>query len=352
MNRILFIYSLAKLTGLKGKSTKLEEGFRSAGFQIDAVYEIGGTKIVQRIWNLLSLHWTMARSLVFSQHDIYFIRYNYYFLFLFIMAGIARANLQIEMNSRSHSELLAKNQRIRAAVDRISMALALRFARRVHAVSRELEHFLAARSPRANVVFNPNFIVDEYFTPRRYDEMSYHGLINVVFLGNADQTWHGVDVFLRTVVDGNCWFLQNCRMHFVGQASSQIRSLCKEIGIDNLTTFHGFLTGANKHKLMSHMDVGISGFNLGAIGLTETTGIKVGEYLHAGLVVVLGYDDPAIEAAGSVALFLTERDGVRAQEKFNDFLATTRSDPSLREKAHIFAQRHLTVRHYVNKVIA
>ncbi len=346
--RALFVYTNYEKTGLSAKAKKIEEGFRDAGYDVDAVYFSSGQGRSERAYEWLKANYSFIRSIASTRYDVIFMRYAYYFGLMYAAAWIWRRPFQIDVNSNVQGELEQSGQRLRAKCDAAIMWVACRAAKRVHVVSRQLERMYRKSYPAAEVVFNPNFVVSELDPSHRV--LGEHNSANLVFLGNAAQAWHGIDKFIRTIIVGNRRFAETCRLHLVGRSTAEIDGLIAEHGLQEVVQVHGFLTGDAKAGILKGMDIGIGCFDLGVIGLTETTSIKNGEYLHSGLALLLGYEDPAcpseLSFVGKLAL-----DAEDPRRDFESYMRRIRALPDLRKKAHEYARTHLLVKHYINKII-
>jgi hypothetical protein len=138
----------------------------------------------------------------------------------------------------------------------------------------------------------------------------------------------------------------------IGHCSPDVDEIINRFGIRHIVTKHGFVDGPRKHSLMSNMHIGVSGFALDAIGLTETTGIKIGEYLHAGLAVLLGYTDPAIDPGSPFTLTIdANADAADNCKRILDFATVVRTNPTISVMAHNYARRRLLVQQYVESIV-
>jgi glycosyltransferase involved in cell wall biosynthesis len=347
--RALFIYTSESLTGLTAKAMKIEAGFRSAGYEPKALYFGRHQGWLRRAGELLTI-WCRAGAAILSRrYEVVLIRYAYYFAPIYLVARVVGGNVQIEVNSDAAAEMRNRRQYVRAWMDGIAMKVACAAASRVHAVSRFLATTLQRRFPKAEVVFTPNFVVDEYYSERVCSDA---GPTNIVFLGNTAQVWHGIPLFL-SVIAGNPCFREQCRVHLVGHCSSDVEDLIEKLNIGSIVVKHGFVVGEAKHQLMSGMHIGISGFALGAIGLEETTGIKVGEYLHAGIPVILGYADPAIDPDSPFSLMVKmDADPSETCKDILEFARRVRGSPGISTLAHEYAKRKLLVGQYIESILA
>ena len=260
-------------------------------------------------------------------------------------------NIQLEINSKEKEEFLGRGQWLRAQLGTLSLSLACRCAVRVHAVTYELLNHYNAIYPKVSIIFNPNFVVDEeyYNVGVAEDSESTH----LIFLGDTLQPWQGIDLFIDKIVIDNFWFLQNCCLHIVGQCSTAIRSLVKTNFLHDKIIIHGYLSGQEKRDVLNKMHVGIGVFNLEAKSMIEATPIKIGEYLYAGIPVIIGYYDPRLPNSLDIPIFLriNLHEQVDLHERVNRFIAEVRQCGLLRSKVHEFAKQNLLVKNYIDKIL-
>ena len=348
--KALFVYTTESQTGLSGKALKIEEGFRKAGCELTSLYFVDTAKKRARARGWLVLQLAYLREMVRGGHDVIYIRYAYYFIGLYLISLVMRRPVQIEINGNSQVELLASGQRFRATIDRWVEATAVRASRRVHVVSTELQRSLQKKYPNVEVVFNPNFVVDE--VPCSTRSLNASTRVNLVFLGNAAQPWHGMDKFIVAVLARNEWFSNNCHLHCVGNVTETFRELVRTHDLSSRVTFYGFLIGDAKASLLSEMDIGLGCFNLKVKGLSETTSIKNGEYLHAGMALLLGYADAAIPPTLPFVEVIDVDDPAASRERLRLFVDRLRDARDIKAQAHRYARTHLLVRDYIQKIMA
>ena len=347
--RVLFVYSNETKTGLSAKAEKIEDGFRSAGYDVDAIYFSSGHERGARVYEWLKINWRFLYSIMTLRYDVIYIRYAYYFGMIYLAAWLRRCPFQVEVNSNIQSELARSGQGFRAKCDRLTMWMACRAAKRVHVVSKQLTQTYREMYPEAEVVFNPNFVVSEWGPSDRV--IGENSIINLVFLGNAAQPWHGIEKFIQKIIVGNQWFPDHCCLHLVGQSTENINELIARHRLHHVVKSHGFLTGDAKAGILGEMDIGIGCFDLGVKGLTETTSIKNGEYLHSGLALLLGYEDLVCPSELSfVGKIILDAEEVRSD--FEAYICRIRAMPDLRMKAHEYARTHMLIKHYIDKIIA
>lgn len=348
--KVLFVYTSEIATGLTNKAKKIESGFAESGCDVDTIYLGPGSSSPGRIRNILSVYGQFITQSTLVRYDVIYARYAYYFLPLYFLSLLQRANLQVEVNTNTTDELLGRGQRVRALVDQISMAVVRRAAKKIHIVSKTLTENLKSKYPKANFIFTPNFVVDDESPPKRDGVRSEK--INLVFMGNTVQKWHGIEIFIDEFLAKNDWFKSACQLHFIGQVDIDTKEAIARNGLQANVTFHGVLEGDAKHTALSKMDIGLSSFDLKFKNMTETTAIKTAEYLYNGIGLIAGYEDPVIPSSLEFVLnidFANNSDDER--RKFNSFIASYRNIPLVQEQAHQWAKNHLLVSHYIDNIL-
>lgn len=101
--------------------------------------------------------------------------------------------------------------------------------------------------------------------------------INVLFLGSPNQLWHGVDKIYYLASK-----LPDVNFHLVG--------IKDKVALKNVHVY-GYLSQDQYKKIVEICDVGIGTLALHRKKMNEASPLKVREYLHFGLPVIIGYDD-------------------------------------------------------------
>lgn len=103
----------------------------------------------------------------------------------------------------------------------------------------------------------------------------------LIFIGAADNPWHGVDKILRLARSNPGW-----RFDLVGDATfGQSAPLPVNV------TMHGHLGAAAYEPLLAQADVALSTLALHRNSMEEASPLKTREYLARGLPVIIGYRD-------------------------------------------------------------
>lgn len=106
---------------------------------------------------------------------------------------------------------------------------------------------------------------------------NHYNKINVLFLGSPNQPWHGVDKIYYLASK-----LPDVDFHLVG--------LIDKVALNNVHTY-GYLSLEQYAKIVEVCDVGIGTLALHRKKMNEASPLKVREYLHFGLPVIIGYED-------------------------------------------------------------
>ena len=349
--KVLFVYTSQGHTGLSNKAKKIEQGFRDEGCFVDAVYLGVSRGRLRRVADMLSIYARVAVKLIFGHHDLVFMRYAYFFFPLYLLAAIMRKNFQVEVNSNVSKEFSLRGQKIRKFIDSYVMAFVRVFAKRIHVASKSLVNELKLDHPGGNYVFTSNFVVDE-----NYQRISKpkNEKINLVFMGNTAQKWHGIPLFLDVILSGDIsWFRSSCTLHFLGNVDVDTKAAIERNQLNECVHLHGHLSGEEKHKVLGMMDLGLNGFNLKILSMKNTTGIKIGEYLHNGIGLIIGYEDPVVPSTLPFVLSLDlYGDAAREREKFSEFVKQYRGMPNATEVTHDFAKENLLVNRYIGNIIS
>jgi hypothetical protein len=102
----------------------------------------------------------------------------------------------------------------------------------------------------------------------------------IVFIGSANEPWHGTDKILWLAQHLNSW-----RFDLIGPHPSDFK------GIPENVVVHGFLNQREYESLVAQADAAIGPLSLYLIGKYESSPLKVREYLAFGLPTILAYQD-------------------------------------------------------------
>jgi hypothetical protein len=347
--KVLFVYTAESATGLSAKAEKIARGFVDAGCDLDTIYLGSGDKRLSRLKDIVSVYIQFVIRAVNGHYDLVYMRYAYYFAPIYFFTYFLKADLQVDINSNVTNELRSRGQKIRIILDWLSMYIVRRRAKKIHVVSKSLTEEFQIQYPDTNFVFTANFVVDEHkSTKNRVKE----GKINLLFMGNTAQKWHGIPLFIEKLLANNEWFKSVCHLHFIGLVDHDTQHAVEKYGLQNNVTVHGLLFGEKKHAVLSEMDIGLSSFDLMFKGMKETTAIKTGEYLYNGIGLLIGYEDPVIPSALPFVQSVDLSGDVRRErEKFRAFVCGYRNITEVEQQAHQFAKNHLLVDRYISNIL-
>ena len=306
-------------------------------------------KGLKKIINLLTLYCIFTKQIIFNEHKIIFIRYAYYYFPLYLLSSFTSNKYQVEVNSNVTAEFMLHGRKLRAFIDKIIMSFVRKTSNKIHVSSFELTQKWEEVYHEANFVFNPNFVVDESSNIiDRYQEKK----IQLLFLGNTGQAWHGIPLFIKSVLIGNEYFKKSCELNLIGNLDTYTQEVIKDCGLEGEIKYLGVLTGEDKNRVLKRMDIGICSFNLEIKGLKETTAIKNAEYLYNGLGLILGYKDASIDSNLPFVLSMDLHGNMdKEREKFNQFLSSYRSNIDFPIAAHKYAKENMLVNKYIEKVL-
>lgn len=346
--QILLCYVVRDGLGLNNKVTTLISGFEAKGYAVNRIIFEADNRGFRGLLHWLHVHFLFLKNAALRNHDIVFVRYSYQFLPIFLASRLLRLNLHLELNSDHRQEFILQNQIYRGKVDAAAFRIALGSATCAHVVSQELINRFKLVFPSARFVYNPNYVVDAYFSGSR--EKQHAGLINLVFLGDTTQKWQGIDKFVERIIAPCNWARKHVSLNIVGRVSPELERVIAKHRLQDTVVYHGILRGAEKAELIKKMDVGIGVFDLGAKGMSETTSIKVGEYLYAGLAIIIGYTDLSIpkKCTFALAIDVESDDCVEAVIEFVKFV---RANPEIHAAAHEYAEKNLMVSNYISKIL-
>lgn len=106
----------------------------------------------------------------------------------------------------------------------------------------------------------------------------------LIFVASYFSDWHGLDLLIGEVERTQ----KDFRLHLVGRMSGEDEARCRK---DKRIIIHGTLNDDSLNKILSRSWCGLSSFALSRKGMLEGCGIKVREYLSAGVPVYAGHRD-------------------------------------------------------------
>jgi len=239
-----------------------------------------------------------------------------------------RHRVVVEINSDRAMELRPAS-RAAAAFWRLTAGRLLRRAAGVVAVTDELLGRLAPEGLSGCVI--PNATSVPRVRPRSSPRL---GRPMAVMLVGCAAPWHGLDRF-SLLADA----LPHVEFVVCGDlrdSSSSVSASVRRVPSQ---------TGDALEALFRQATVGVGSLAISRNGMTQACPLKSRSCLAAGLPIVYGYEDPAIQDAVDFALRLSEEDwrtggAIRSVDRF---VEVARADPSLGMKAWRFARSQMDV---------
>jgi len=183
----------------------------------------------------------------------------------------------VEVNSDDLGELGSRAP-VRYWYTRLTRDRLLRRARSIVVVTNELARRAGERIKRPVAV-----------VPNSIDLGAYPALPvtsndrpHLVFIGAAGLPWAGVDKIVRLASVFESW-----QFDVVGPALSEL------LGAPGNVTCHGPMTRAQYLPIVARADIAIGPLALHRKGLSESSALKVAEYLAYGIPVIIGNAEPA-----------------------------------------------------------
>jgi hypothetical protein len=197
-------------------------------------------------------------------------------------------------HTKEIEELSLRDDRLRtvwAAHERLIGTNTIRSGRAVVAVTGDILKYELARirAPRPGFV-SPNGI-DVGATPLAKDRRD--GPAQILFIASVFSPWHGLDLLLDS--------LPRCglpyRLHLIGEIPPSLLARVEEVNrLGENIIVHGTVPQSKVFEVAADCDIGIASFDFDRLGMTETSPLKVREYLAQGLPVYAGYPDGGLPA--------------------------------------------------------
>ena len=350
MKKLLFVFAHDERESIiKAKCERIIDGIKKANYQVEILSAQKGSIWYKRIFDLCLLQLKYLRLITKRHYDLIFIRYSYEYLFLFLTNIIFNLKCHIEINAKIAEQFVCQRQYIRGRISKVSLFLATRCCKRVHAVTPEIKRYYEKSFTKSECVYSPNFVVDEYFIK---NNTIRNRPIKLVFMGNTSQKWHGIDKFINKVVINNQWFNNNCELHIIGETDKKFRKILEINKLHSKVIIHGFLEGQKKKDVMSRMDIGIDKMNTNLVNAIQATSIKTGEYLYSGLPVIIGHNDPRLNEELNFVLRINIDDEIKKlQSIVNEFIKFVIKSPDINIRAHKYAKRNMIVDRYIENIL-
>ena len=206
--------------------------------------------------------------------DVVYTRQDHYYP---PIANLARKTRFIaEINSYDLSELWDYSK-IQWLYNILTRAKFLSFCSGLIFVTYELSNKEAYKKFKKAYAVIPNGIKLDDFNPL---PPNYNSGVNLVFLGQSDYSWFGVDKILFLAKNFPEW-----KFHIIGFSNTS-----NEKDLTNVQ-FHGFLPREKYEELLKSADCAIGTLALHRNKMNEACPLKVREYLAYGLPIIIGYSD-------------------------------------------------------------
>lgn len=255
------------------------------------------------IWNL----WEQLRFLLVSIRSVpnsavVYYRYvpSHFLLNLFVALLPPKHALVVENNTKNASELMVARRSAARVINWLTEGLVYRRAVRVVALSRDLLGYVElvsrgkAQCVQITNAYDPDWVSScdhalmAEWKSKLSDYSSSHRL--AVFVGYP-QVWHGLDRVLQLLSRNSGWALVVVGPGF----RTAYGELAGRLGVGDRVAFVGEVGGPDLGCIYRLCDLGFSGFGLDRIGMYESTSLKVREYIHHDLPVLIGCYDQAIQ---------------------------------------------------------
>ncbi len=197
-------------------------------------------------------------------------------------------------HTKEVEELSLRDDRLRgvwAAHEKLIGVNTIRSGRAVVAVTGDILKYELARIrvPRPGFV-SPNGI-NVAGTPLAKDRRE--GPAQILFIASVFLPWHGLDLLLDSMPRCELPY----RLHLIGEIPSPLSARVEAINRQGGNiVLHGTVPQSRVFEVAADCDLGIASFNFERLGMTETSPLKVREYLAQGLPVYAGYPDGGLPA--------------------------------------------------------
>jgi hypothetical protein len=115
------------------------------------------------------------------------------------------------------------------------------------------------------------------------------GPLRLMFVASSMHPWHGLDLIIEALAGVPS---DRVALHVCGRADARYWQQAARVAAP--VTFHGLVDQATLWRLYAQTDVAVGSFGLHRKGLSGASGLKVREYLQAGLPVAIEGDDEAL----------------------------------------------------------
>lgn len=176
--------------------------------------------------------------------------------------------------------------------------------------------------------------------------------INILALSSMCD-WHGYDRIINSLAeyDGN----QNVIIHMVGGNDggclTKWKALVEDNHLDENVIFHGPLYGKDLDNIFDLCDIGVNSLGMYRKGLSDTSELKLREYISRGLPFVCSVYDVALDDLDKQFWFrVSNDDAIPNMKDILEFANRMRNNSTVAEKLHKHAMNILSWTEQYRKV--
>jgi len=205
-------------------------------------------------------------DIVYTRQDLYYPQINNLY---------DKCRVVIEVNTIDDNEMWIENK-LKWLYNVLTRNLLFKKAAGLVFVSGEI-----ASLPSYVKFKKPSIVIGNSIDLSKYKvapEKKFSNDIRLVFMGNNNCPWHGVDKIKLLANKKQEW-----KFDLIGEFSNESK-------LSNIY-YHGKLLTETYESIVSRADVGMGSMAMHRIGLNEGSPLKTREYLAYGLPVIIGYRD-------------------------------------------------------------
>ncbi len=168
-------------------------------------------------------------------------------------------------------------------------------------------------------------------------------ILKGVFLAGTYSYWNGIERIIESFRRSNLQV--EMRLYFVGKVEPELKASCKD-DTNVWIEFKEYMSKIELDAFLKDMHFAIGTCGIHKKGLREGSVLKVREYLSSGLPVVLGYEDPYLQAIPELYTYCIQFPADDSDLDFNLINQRVRElyngDPSLNSHIKKLANTHLS----------
>lgn len=164
--------------------------------------------------------------------------------------------------------------------------------------------------------------------------------------------WHGYDRLIKAIAIASkqdSTYQLNLTLVGDGPILNDLKSLARELDIEDKINFTGWQTGCELSELFEKSHVGVASLGLYRIGLLEASVLKVREYMARGLCVIGAGQDPDFEEDSPYRFLVENNDSVDGLVELLLSLKNTELPNSL--DIRNFAENNLSFRVKIKNIL-